>query len=50
MKVKKFGFKGQEYAAPRAENVMVAQEGILCASVLEHGVKTSVYSGINETW
>lgn len=32
MKVKKFGFKGQEYAAPRAENVMVAQEGILCAS------------------
>lgn len=50
MKVKKFGFKGQEYAAPRAENVMVAQEGILCASVPAHGVNTSVYTGVNETW
>lgn len=32
MKEKKAGFKSQGYVAPRAENVAVAQEGILCGS------------------
>lgn len=32
MKEKKFGLGSQEYAAPRAESVTVAQESILCAS------------------
>lgn len=50
MKVKKFGLGSQEYAAPRAESVTVAQESILCASVPAHGVNTSVYTGVNETW
>ena len=29
----KFGLKNQDYVAPRAESVAVAQESILCASV-----------------
>lgn len=32
MKELRFGLKSQCYVAPRAENVAVAQEGILCGS------------------
>ena len=36
-KKKKIGFTSQAYAAPRAESVAVAQESILCASVIPEG-------------
>lgn len=39
---KKFGFTSQCYEAPRAESVAVAQESILCASILD-GITTSDY-------
>ena len=47
MKLKfEIGFSSQGYAAPRAENVAVAQQGILCASsVVEKNLK-----GANESF
>lgn len=39
---KKFGLESQGYAAPRAESVVVAQESILCASLLD-GATTTDY-------
>lgn len=37
-----FGFLSHGYVAPRAESVAVAQESILCASLLD-GITTSDY-------
>ena len=34
MEIIKFGFPSQAYEAPRAESVEVAQESILCASLI----------------
>lgn len=46
MNEKKFGLKSQGYVAPRAENVAVAQEGILCGS----SVPTNLNGITNESF
>ena len=48
-KKKKIGFTSQGYEAPRAESVAVAQESILCASVLD-GITTSDYEEESIEW
>ncbi len=47
----KFGFISQDYEAPRAESVEVAQESILCASPVD-GVSTTEYDEmeISDGW
>lgn len=35
---KKFGFTSQAYAAPRAESVVMNNEGLLCASTTPVGI------------
>ena len=48
MKKKKFGLESQGYVAPRAENVEVAQESVLCASPI-NGVMTTEYEEVEIT-
>ena len=45
MKKKKFGLESQSYVAPRAENVEVAQESVLCASPI-NSVMTTEYEEV----
>lgn len=44
---KKFGLESQGYAAPRAESVAIAQESILCASLLD-GATTTDYEVVED--
>ena len=43
----KFGLESQGYAAPRAESVAIAQESILCASLL-NGATTTNYRVVED--
>lgn len=45
---RKFGFLSQGYVAPRADNVALHNEGLLCASIMSAGLEDCVETIIGD--